>query len=274
VFTKMKWLMEQEGAAGGDWRAALPDDLKNDATLANYKSIPEVAKALVETKALVGRSIRPLGQNATADEKKQFVEKLLQVEPALIYAPDGDEEASKRLFKKLGRPEKPEDYKFDEEKVKAAGLSTADLRALAVTAGLTQAQAAQLAAVMVQANLETKRQTDLATVALKEKWGAAYEERTLAAKAAALKMGLNDAEIAELSPRQKEAFYGVARAVGVNTNEFRQHGNNVPTPLSPQEVHSELAALRAKPEFWQGHLNPAEHERLTRRATELTKMLG
>lgn len=272
---KMKWLMNQEGApAGGDWRATLPENLRNDPTIVNYKTVEDVAKALVETKALVGRSIRPLGQNATPEEKKQYVEKLLQSDPALIYAPDGDEEAAKRLFKKLGRPDKPDDYKFDEEAATAAGLKPSDLRALAVTAGLTQAQASQLAKVMVDANLETKRQTTLAAAALKERWGAAHEERTLSAKAAAMKMGLNEQEVAALSPRQLEAFYGVARAVGVNQNEFREHGTHVVAPLTPEEAQAELATLRAKPEFWAKHLNPAEHARLNKRATELTKMLA
>lgn len=275
MYGKMKWLMNQEGGDPGAWLSSLPPELQTDPTIVNFKGKPvaELAKAHVETKALVGRSIRPLGQNATAEEKKQFVEKLLQVEPALIYAPDGDEEASKRLFKKLGRPDKPEDYKFDEDAVTAAGLKPSDLRALAVTAGLTQAQAAQLAKVMVDANLEVKRQNDLAARALAEKWGAAKEERTLAAKAAAMKMGLNEQEIAGLTPRQLEAFYGVAKAVGVNQNEFREHNNSRP-PLDREEAKQELARIRSNEVYWNKHKNPAEHDRLTKRATELTRMLG
>lgn len=272
---KMNLLMSPEGdPGGGDWRAALPDDLKNDATLANYKTVPEVAKALVETKRLVGSSIRPLGQNATAEEKKQYVEKLLQTDPALIYAPDGDEDAAKRLYKKLGRPEKPDEYKFDEDAVTAAGLKPVELRALAATAGLTQKQAEALAKVMVDANLEMKRGASLEQQTLDSKWGAAKEERTLAAKAAALKMGLNDQEIAGLRPKQLEAFYNVAKAVGVNQNEFRQHGTGNVPPLDREEAKQELAKIRGNEVYWNRHKNPAEHERLTKRATELTKMLG
>lgn len=272
---KMRWLSEEHNDnKGGDWRSSLPENLRTDPSLSSFKDVSALAQSFVETKALVGRSIRPLGQNATPEEKKQFVEKLLQVEPALIYAPEGDEDAAKRLFKKLGRPEKPEDYKFDEDSVTAAGLKPNDLRALAVTAGLTQKQAEALAKVMVEANLESKRVYSLEQAAIDERWGAAKEERILAAKAAALKMGLNEQEIATLRPKQLEAFYNVARAVGVNQNEFRQHGNGGTPPLDREEAKQELAKIRANPVYWNKHQNPAQHELLTKRATELTKMLG
>lgn len=267
---KMMMLMSPEDS----WFSGLPDGLKGDPNITKYKSVEELARGHTEAVKLIGSSIRPLGQNATPEEKKAFVERLLQAEPALIYAPDGDEEASKRLFKKLGRPDRPEEYKFDEQAVTAAGLNPSDLRSLAVTAGLTQQQAASLAKVMVDANMEVKRVTTLEQQALDQKWGAAKEERTLTAKAAALKMGLNEREISTLTPKELESWYNVGKAIGVSQNEFRQNGFDTKPRLTPDEIDAEMNAIRAKPAYFNPHTNPAEHKQLVARMTELTVMRG
>ena len=110
---KLKWLMEKqdEGKGGGsaDWRSALPDDLRNDPTLKDVPDVTTLAKRLIDTKSLVGKSIRPPGDGASAEAKKEFVDRLLQIEPALVYAPDGDKDALDRMWKKLGKPGKPEE---------------------------------------------------------------------------------------------------------------------------------------------------------------------
>jgi len=75
-----------EPAASG-WRDALPDDLKGDPSLKDFKDIAGLAKTYVETKKMVGNSIRIPKSDA----------------------PEADWERD--VFSKL-RPAKPEDYVF------------------------------------------------------------------------------------------------------------------------------------------------------------------
>jgi hypothetical protein len=275
---RLKWLMDKEGGGAGggtggdDWRTVLPEDLRADPTVTSYKTLADFVKGAIETKSFVGKSIRPPGPDASADAKKEFVTKLLAIDPALIYAPDGDPEAADRLWKKLGKPGKPEEYEVPKE-AEEAGLNAADLRALAVTGGLTRGQFKGLVDVMVKGNLETRRVAALERLALDQEWGEAKEERLLGAKAAAMKMGLTEAEAAALSPKQLRAFHNVAKAVGVNKNEFRRineegSGHDV---LDRDEAFRQMAEIRENPHYFDAFSNPAEHKRLVAQMSKLGK---
>lgn len=277
---RMKWLMEQHsennGGGGGapDWRAALPEAIRNDPSLSSFKDVGALAQSFIETKGLVGRSIRPPGPDAAPEAKKEFVNRLLQLEPALVYAPENDPESVNRLWKRLGKPEKVEEYELPEA-VKEAGIEAKDLVALAVTAGLTKNQLKQIAETMAKATLEQKRLSALDRVALEQEWGAAKEERTLAAKAAALKMGLSEADVAAMTPKQMRAFANVAKAIGVNNNEFRrQVDGTTPAdgPLDPAEAKRQMNDIRADPDFFDAYRNPGRHNDLVAKMRKLSAM--
>jgi len=68
----------------GDWRSSLPDELKNDATLQNFKDVESLAKTVVHQQKVLG---------------------------SRIPIPKTDEERSE-LYTKLGRPESGEAYDF------------------------------------------------------------------------------------------------------------------------------------------------------------------
>lgn len=261
------------GGAGAppDWRAALPEAIRADPSLASFKDVGALAESFIQTKSLVGASVRPPGPNAKPEDKKAFVDRLLQIEPALMYAPDNDPETTNRLWKKLGKPEKPEEYEIAEE-AKAAGLDLDQLRTLAVTGGMTKAQFKGLTEVMGKATLEQKRLQALEKLALENEWGEAKEERTLAAKAAALKMGLTEPEVDALSPRQLKAFSNVARAVGVKTNEFRRAGDSEGGALDPQEARRQQEEIRSNPDFLDPFKNPAKHKALVAEMSRLAPM--
>ena len=70
------------GGDNQDWRSTLPDELKNDATLQNFKDIESLAKTVVHQQKVLGSRI-PLPKN--------------------------DDEYNE-LYNKLGRPEDPNKY--------------------------------------------------------------------------------------------------------------------------------------------------------------------
>lgn len=254
-----------------DWKTALPEAIRGDPSLASFKDVGALAQSFIETKSLVGKSIRPPGPDAAPHAKKEFVDRLLQIEPALLYAPDGDPDAVNRMWKRLGKPEKPEEYEIPEV-AKEAGLNDADLRALAVTGGMTKPQFKALVEVMAAANLEQRRLAALERLALEQEWGEAKEERTLAAQAAAMKMGLTEADLKALTPKQLKAFANVAKAVGVNKGEFRRADeSSAGDKLDPAEALRQMDEIRANPDFFDAHRNPGVHRTLVAKMSKLAE---
>ncbi len=137
------------------WKAQLPDDLKTNKDLDQYDSIAAMARAVLD------RGDGSQGEFAV---------------PA-----DDDAEAWEELYKKLGRPEKPDDYELDSELTEDVA---ANLRTVAHEMGLNNKQLAKLAQVMGTANdaakvIESAMFTGSANdceAALKKEYGDRYDE--------------------------------------------------------------------------------------------------
>ncbi len=93
----MAEVLEQPTTESLGWRAALPDTLKTHEALVPFKNIGEVGNAYIETAAKakeyeskLSNSIPKLGENPTPEERENF-------------------------YTQLGRPAKPEEYKFEAE---------------------------------------------------------------------------------------------------------------------------------------------------------------
>jgi hypothetical protein len=228
------------------WYEALPDDLKADPNVIKFKTPAELAKSYVEASKMIGASIRPPGPDASDDAKKEFREKLMKADPNLIYAPEGTDEAP--FWKRLGKPEKPEEYAVDEETAKLIDVEAA--RKQALDAGLTKKQFTALATAAAQ------EASKAAQSALKNEWGAAYDERVQQVAAAASKLGMSEAQVAAIlkgsaPPDQMRFLHSVAQAVGVNPKEIRQEGGagGTMTPANAQLAISEIMNNRAHP-YW------------------------
>ena len=80
----------QPAPAGGqpapqDWRAGLPEELKAEKSLESFKDIGGLAKSYVEAQKMIGGSVRLPKDDAKPEEWESF-------------------------YRKLGKPEKPEEY--------------------------------------------------------------------------------------------------------------------------------------------------------------------
>src|SRR5256885_6120890 len=75
------------GTPPSDWRSALPDDLRTEPTLASFKDVSTLAKSFVDTKRMVGDSIRLPKSDASPEEWG-------------------------KLYDKLGRPAAPDKYEL------------------------------------------------------------------------------------------------------------------------------------------------------------------
>jgi hypothetical protein len=74
------------------WTAQLPQEMRSHEKLTGYKTIGELGKAYLDLEGKSANAVQLPGENATEDEVNSF-------------------------YAKLGRPGRPQDYKFDEVKL-------------------------------------------------------------------------------------------------------------------------------------------------------------
>lgn len=238
------------------WRDALPDDLKVDPNVAKFSTPAELAKSYVEVSKMIGSSIRPPGPDAGPEARKEFLEKLQKAAPELVYAPaEADEAVTAQFWKRLGKPEKVEEYEADKEVADAIDLNEA--RNIAQITGLTKGQFKALTKAMADAKGLQAAEVSKAKDALKAEWGVAYGERVAAAATAAAKLGMSDAQVkaivsGEVPPDQLRFLHTVAAAVGANPRELSttQGGaSGAMTPADAQMAISEIMNNRTHP-YW------------------------
>lgn len=169
---------EARGAAGTD-RAWLPEDLRADPALAPFADVAALAKSFKDTQAFVG-----------ADKA------------TLVKLPKDEADAAwADVWGKLGRPEKPDGYKFEV----AAELVPPDVLAsfapVAHGAGLSQKQAQQVVGYYAAALAEQARARDEAAVAdtaatrraLETEWGLALPDKLHAVQRLLIQAGGQEA---------------------------------------------------------------------------------
>lgn len=167
-------------APTGDWRAALPPELRDNPTLNDVSDIATLAKRFVDTKAMVGASVRLPTTDAGKETIEEFTAKILEnPNLGLMRKPDPENpEALADVYRALGRPDAPEGYSAPE------GIDAEVFGALSQTAhelGLTKQQYEKLSAAhmqMVQEKIGSiTQERDQGLAQLKGEWGGAFEEK-------------------------------------------------------------------------------------------------
>lgn len=157
-----------ENAVPEDWRAKLPAELKNETSLGPINSVEDLAKSYIHAQKVLGGP------------------KISIPDPKLATPED-----YRNVFKKLGLPEKQEDYKI--EAAKDAGLDPEFLKNFqenAFKAGVLPKQAQELLNWYTEASkgmlstIETRQKEAFAKEHqdLRTEWGKAYDKNLLAAQ--------------------------------------------------------------------------------------------
>ncbi len=243
-----------------DWRETLPAELKESPALKDFKDPAALAKSFVETKALVGNSIRRPGPDAGKEAWAEFRTKVLDGIPEAIVLPEDPEalkEVEAKVWGKMGRPDKPEGYTFDGvELAPGVKLNEDALRAGAAKMGLTKTQFK--IAVAEAAAEAAARQAEVAKAqgALKTELGSAYGERLGHAASVAESLGFPKAAVeairaGNVSLEEGKAFLALAKKFTAEPNQVGGQGAGAG---SGQETTTELLARRAemmaRPEYF------------------------
>lgn len=161
-------------AATTDWREGWAPELKGEKSLESFKDAASLAKAYVETKRMVGSSIRLPKDDAPPEEKTKFF---------------------RETMAKFGLPESPDKYAYTKPNIPDEQWSDAAVKAFLPVAheiGLTNAQVQRLlewqAGTATEATKQTQAEKDKAYLAaesaLKEKWGPQFDAKITLAKQA------------------------------------------------------------------------------------------
>jgi hypothetical protein len=213
------------GSDNQDWRSSLPDELKNDATLQNFKDVESLAKTVVHQQKVLG---------------------------SRIPIPKTDEEKSE-LYTKLGRPESGEAYDFtipDTHKSHFNEDQVKEFRNVAHQIGLNNDQTKALIDFQVKSvDHELERQsTDLSVAkqatedTLKKEWGYDYDKQVRNAQRALQVYG--NEELNELMNGEAGNIPAViklfAKLGSEVTEDMAKNTQNNSLATSPLDAQSEI----------------------------------
>jgi hypothetical protein len=261
-----------------DW----PAELKSDPSLKDVNDVASLAKRFVDTKALVGGSLRPPGPDAKPEARLEFVTKLREKVPELVLIPDGDDEPAKvareAAWSRLGKPKEAKEYSLPKD-VELAEEHVEALRKEALEEGLTKAQFASRAKRFADALGTAAQQQKEAMTALRKELGAAFDERTASAAAVAAKLGFPESLVSALKSGAVDgttfkAFSAIAKGFG-ETRQVAEQGGGAGGKLTPAEAKAQRAEIMARPEYF----NPkpsqrAIHQSLVAKVAELNELIG
>lgn len=233
----------QDTQAVADWRADLPEDIRDDPTIAKFETKEGLSRAHLSLVKMLGSEKVPVPK-------------------------EGDEEGASRFFKAAGWPDKPEGYGFKApEKLPEGMVYNAELDGKIATilhgAKATGSQAAKIreglmeivasgASESLQASNAAKAAQEAemqrADQALKQEWGQAYEQRGRVAGAAINKF-LSPETIAVMEAAglaNNPAIVKDMYSLGVKLAGEKELIGEAQHELSPADLDSAIADFRDK----------------------------
>lgn len=180
----------EQSSAVGSFIDQLPEDIRSEACLKDFKDVGSLSKSYVSAQRMLGSSIRIPGEDASQEARQEFYNKLSSV-PGIMRAPnEEDPDSINAVLNKLGRPEDPSKYALQApENLQIDGQELEAWNKEAHALGLTQKQYEGVLAKFIGIQgqeiarfEETKVQGENA---LRESWGNDYNNRLAAAQAVA-----------------------------------------------------------------------------------------
>ena len=242
------------------WQNNLPDAefATEKATLANYKSLPALAKALRESKtaAMAKAGLKVPDEKSTPEERAAFAKAL--------GVPDDPKEYG------ITKPEGELAQYFNEE-------AAAKFAATAKELGLTKPQAAKL----VEMQLAAYKEADAAQIALgqkqlterdtklKEVWGAKVEEFSMDAQRVALTIGLDPKELPYLPA---DVTIGLAKIAALISEDKMVGREQVHNKLTPASQGTDIISNKSNPDHEAYHTQShPRHKEVVAKVLELMK---
>jgi len=254
----------KEDKAVVDWKATLPEGVRDHPAIQNIKTVEDLAKSWVNVQKFIGR------------------EKL----PKPKGGPDEDPETWSLIWDALGRPSSPDEYELPTVEIPeeiASEELEAEFRQKAHELGLLPHQVKELYEWYVNKNLEEfqslaesiEEQRQEAEAQLRKEWGKAYNEKVELARKAFAAFADDDTwalfeEGLGNDPRIIKLFAKIGEQLAEDTLE----GAPKRSLMSPEEARAEIARLQGDPKFMEAYSNKLhpEHQYAVERMRQLFEM--
>jgi len=233
--------VEPAASANESWMSSLPAEMQGNPTLQDVKSVEALAQRFLDTKSMVGNSLRVPGPDAPAEDMAAFRQSLIEKNVGLMAVPNSEDAAAMQdVYKALGMPDAPDGYSRPEEWNGMTDERYGQLSAMAHEAGISKGQFEKVVAGLAQADNDLSAQSNAEHKAdidqLRGEWGGAYEQK--AARAA------NIAKQLDAPPALQEAMANglvdsaTLRWLDGVAEKFGGEGNNFVTDESVVSEHT------------------------------------
>ncbi len=252
----------------GSWRDGLPEEMRGEEALKNFNDIGGLAKAFVDTKRMQGNSIHIPGEDAGDEDRKAFVDKLIERVPELMLKPDFEkDEQSADFWRALGMPESPEGYEIPQPELQEGEESNIDedriniAKNAAHKLGISNKQLNGVLKAVMDYDVETARNADRSQSeelhGLHKEWGLAFEQKYAAALQVAKATGappvLVDAiKGGQAGPETLKWLYQMGKNMGGEGNNLLTMGDGVDTKMTPSEAQEKIDEIMNNKEhpYW------------------------
>ena len=255
----------------------IDEEYRDHASLNDINDVAALAKSYVETKAMVGNSIRIPGKDAGPEAYNEYLEKLINNDPTLMLKPDfANEDQSTEFFRTIGMPEaadkytNPEDMQLNDE-------VEAEMRGIAHDLKLTNAQYKKLMAAFSERQVQTVEMTteqfDSGIAELKGKWGMAFDDRIQAARQANEDF-YPGRDFDTLTGPERESLYNISHAMTGKSAPVAGDAPGVPTKMTPEEAHAQADEIMKRIHAPDSDLSHDEKMKLQYKRIELLRKHG
>lgn len=264
-----------EGGGGGgsgelNWRDGLSDELKGNASLANFPDINALAKSFVDTKAMQGASIRIPGEDASDEIRAEFANKLIDKVPNLMFKPDFDDpKKNGDFYKSIGVPAEAKEYEvptvegIDTSQIDDAQVTL--MREISLNNNLTKAQFKGIMESTLKSqhdkSVESASKLNEGMQSLRQEWGLAFEDNIRLAVQAAKDTNAPPAFVEAMVNNQVNSdsikwLHAVGKQLGSNPNNFGNQGDGGNDGvMTPVEAKAKIAEMMDNREhaYWDNH---------------------
>jgi hypothetical protein len=259
------------------WKDSLPAELKDAPSLKDINDIPALAKSFVETKSMLGNSMRIPSAEAGAEARKEFLAKMQEKVPELVLVPSDPEklaEVEESLWTKLGKPKDAKEYeppKVDDVEFKPEEIDV--LRTIATKRGYTKKQFGQLVKDVAAEKQAQAKALYEQRAALKKEFGFAFDDKIAAFTAVAEKTGappalLNAIKQGTIDTTTAKWLDGLLKSLGGEGSEIRRQEGGGSGRLTPDEAKLQIQEILKNPDYLRKR-NPETHEALKAKLAKL-----
>lgn len=225
----------------------IDEKYRDHPSLKDFDNVGALAKSYVETKAMIGNSMRIPSEDAGPEAYSEFINSLVTKVPTVMVKPDFTEpKQSDEFYATMGVPDDMAKYENPEDTALIPDVE-AEIRAIALKAKMTPFQyktfIAELATREAETttNLTAKRDGDFS--ALAGKWGTTHDARIEAAKKTNEEY-FPGRPFEQLNTAEIEGLYAISESVtGKGATVATQAGGEISTGMTPAEATERAAEI-------------------------------